>query len=174
MRGRYKIISNFKFQISNFPRGQSLLEAVVAIAIAAILAVSIISTTLITQKSAKSAGNKTGATKLAQEAIEQIRIFRDRQGFDKLVNGDCYNLGSSTYPNPGDWKLFTNYCQDAIQGEPIKLENTFFYRKISIENDPADLSGDSRKLITVTVGWEESGGEQKIVNYTYLSRWDEL
>ena len=61
-----------------------------------------------------------------------------------------------------------------IQGEPIKLENTSFYRKISIENDPIDLSDDSRKLITVTVGWEDSGGGQKVVNYTYLSRWEDL
>src|SRR3990167_1239091 len=153
--------------IDYFSGGQSLLEVVVAIAIAAILAVSIVSTTLIAQKSAKSAENKTGATKLAQEAIEQNRIFRDRQGFDKLINGDCYNLGSAQNPNPLDWKLLPNYCQGSvIQGEPIKLENTSFYRKISIENDPIDLSDDSRKLITVTVGWEDSGGEQKVVNYT--------
>lgn len=172
MNKKQKLI--VRCQMSTFS-GQSLLEVVVAIAIAAMLAVSVVSTTLITQKSAKSAENKTGATKLAQEAIEQIRIFRDRQGFDKLINGDCYNMGSAQYPNPSDWKLLSNYCQDAvIQGEPIKLENTSFYRKISIENDPADPSGDSRKLITVTVGWEESGGEQKIVNYTYLSRWEDL
>src|SRR5437879_249242 len=88
--------------------GQTLIEVIVALGVAVILAVSLITTSLITQKAARSARNNTQATKLAQEYIEQIRVYRDRKGFANafasVTENVCLKL-NTTNPTPENWTL---------------------------------------------------------------------
>lgn len=142
--------------------GQSLIEVVVSLGVAVVLAVSLIATSLVTQKTARVAKNNNQATKLAQESIEKIRVFRDRKGFGALTANSCLILGSSN-PDPTQWGLSTAGCVD---GESISASNTNFTRKIEIMD-----SSPTSKLVTVIVSWDEPGGTQTVKNQTFLSQW---
>src|SRR3989344_6372827 len=93
-----------KYMSKRFKGGQSLIEVVVSLGVIVVLAVSLISTSLITQKTARTAKNNNAATKLTQESIEKIRVFRDRKGFDVLTSDPCLMLNSSDV-DPVNWSL---------------------------------------------------------------------
>ncbi len=143
--------------------GQSLIEVVVSLGVAVVLAVSLIATSLVTQKTARVAKNNNQATKLAQESMEKIRVFRDRQGFNSLGANTCLILDSRNV-NPANWVL-NGSC---VNREIISNNNTNFERKIKIEDMPGNTN---TKLVTVTVSWNEPGGAQTVKNQTFLSKW---
>jgi len=64
-----------------------MIEVVVGLGIATLLAVALISTTIYTEKLSRAAKNRTQASKLVQQAVEQLRGFRDSQtgGFSLLA-----------------------------------------------------------------------------------------
>ena len=165
MRVKTKLSSKFKVQSSKLLRGQSLIEVVVALAVVTLLAISLVSTSLVTQRASRSAKNSTQATKLVEQNIEQIRVFRDRKGFDAIPvsTTSCYILSASD-PNPGNWSLSTTNCTTG--GEIITLNNTSFNRKIAIT-----LPVANKKLIEVTVTWTDSGGSQTVKSQTFLTSW---
>lgn len=142
--------------------GQSLIEVVVSAGIAVVLAIALISTSLIVQKSARVAKNNAQATKLAQESIEQMRVFRDRKGFDALTRSPCLVLKDADKPDFSKWNLVDLVgCPESIAGTPFK-------REISIQDSSA-----SNKLVTVTIKWSESGGEKSVSSQTILSKWEQ-
>lgn len=147
--------------------GQSLIEVIVSVGIAVILAIALISAGLISNKTARSARDNTQATKLAEQAIEQIRVFRDRQGYGALAVGTCYTLNTSA-SDPASWNLSTASCP---AGESIMLNNTVFVRMFSIADASTVTPPASKRLITVTVSWNESGGTQTVTNQTIFSQW---
>lgn len=142
-----------------FKLGQSLLEVVVAMGLVIVAVVALVSTTIFTQKAARSANAQTQATKLAEESIEQIRVIRDRRDFDYLPIGLCFVL-NATDPDPNVWSLST--C-----GTPpsVTLGNTVFTRSIVVDSVTA-----SKKKVTVSVSWLESGGTRKVENVTFFSK----
>ena len=162
MRNSYKAILNFKFEILNLLRGQSLIEVVIGAGISVILAIALISTSLIVQKTARAAKNNTQATKLAQETIEQLRVLRDRKGFAEITSGDCQGLNDTQADEPSSWYL-TSDC-----GQPVNVgaSGTKFSRKISV------IEYGNNKTITVKVSWEESGGQKFVSSQTILSKWE--
>ncbi len=169
MRKRYRRVKSQML----LRRGQSLLEVVISVAIAAILAVALVTVTLVTQRTSESAKNNTEAAKLVQEGIEQIRVFRDRNGYDALVNGDCYSVATEQVGENIEWNLLTAECLANPDGALIRLDNTAFYRKISIQ-DGAGGPGSGTKLITVNVTWEDQKGKQLVKSETVLSRWEQF
>ncbi len=147
-----------------FKIGLSLIEVVIALAVVVTLAVSLIATSLITQKSSVTARNNSQATKLVQQNIEQVRILRDRRGFNYLAtitDSSCYTLNTSI-ADPVNWTL-----DSCSTGEAITFNNVVFTRKIALATIAAN-----KKSITVTVTWTDSGGTQTVNNVTYLSDWE--
>ncbi|MBI2599189.1 type II secretion system protein [Candidatus Curtissbacteria bacterium] len=149
--------------------GQSLIEVVVALGVVTALAVSLVATTLFVQRASEGARNNTQATKLVQQNIEQIRIFRDRNasGFDALPASGCYTL-NTTNPNPAAWTLAGLSACSPIPpagSEAIILNNTTFSRWFSFASDSS-----TKKTVVVTVSWTDSGGVQQVVNWTFLSK----
>ncbi len=138
-----------------------MIEVVVSLAVVVVLAIALVTTTLVTQRSSRAAKNNTQATKLAQQNIEQVRVLRDRQGFNLLSNG-CYTL--STSGDPSSWALSSINCLNL--GEPVVADNIIFNRKISI----ADGSNSNEKKIIITVSWTDSGGPRQVVDTTNLSK----
>src|SRR3990167_1312201 len=140
--------------------GQSLIEVVIAMAVIVGLAVALVTTTLVVQKASRTAKNNTQATKLVQQNIEQVRIFRDRNplGFAAFSTSGCVILDTSD-SDPSKWTLGSDDCPS---GKKIPLSNVDFYRKISVGIDPDDPSNSNptKRLITVTVTWTDSGGTQ--------------
>jgi len=172
MRKRYKEVTGYRLQVTGF-LGQSLIEVVISIALAAILAISLISTTLITQKTSQSARNNTEATKLALELTEQLRILRDRQGYDSIkaedlilmTPGDCRLDSSSSLIS--EWDSLNTGCgnDDVVLGTTI-FDRSYSVVEISAAPDP------ERKLITVTISWDESGGQKQVTHDTIFSNWE--
>ncbi|MBI3282985.1 hypothetical protein HYZ70_02815 [Candidatus Curtissbacteria bacterium] len=140
--------------------GQSLVEVVVALGVVVALAVALITASLVTQRSSRTAKNNTQATKLVQQNIEQLRVFRDRKGFSALSDGSCHTL-DTTNPDPAQWSLPT--CSGA-DGEVVTLSSIDFARKIAISTPAVN-----KKQIVVTVQWTDSGGLQSVTNTTFLS-----
>src|SRR4030043_1679287 len=145
-------------------RGQSLIEVIVSMGIAVLLAVALITTSLITQKGSRSARNNLQATKLVQQYIEQIKVFREKQGFSSLING-CGKLNTAD-PDPKNWVWDHEVCPGGTITDPLTLDKTEFTRKLEISTYTTNT-----KLITVTVTWNESNGLQTVQNKTYLSKW---
>jgi len=155
--------------------GQSLIEVVVGISVVVILAISLITTVLLTQRTARSAQNNTTATKLAQQTIEQLRIFRDRNpvGFaSQTCSGLILNIPDPNIPAGWSWSV----CPSSPDYKPVLLNNVTF--KIRIATCYADAintcltTGSSNKrLATVTVSWEESSGNQTVTNKTLFTDW---
>ena len=145
--------------------GQSLVEVIIGVGVAVLLSVALITTSLITQKTARSARNRTQATKLAQEYIENIRIFRDRNGYDKLVTDIggktevCINVGSVDYAN------WIKSC--AIDGDVVALGKVNFRRKLEFTSPNA-----SRLDVTATVKWDDTSGPQVVVAKTFITKWE--
>ncbi|KKP93685.1 MAG: hypothetical protein UR98_C0003G0055 [Parcubacteria group bacterium GW2011_GWA1_36_12] len=143
----------------NYKLGQSLIEVVISIAIAAILAISLISTTLITQRTSQSARNNTEATKLAQEWVEQLRVFRDRHDFADLDTNACR---LDTQLDPDNWALRGPICP-----VDVVLGTVTFHRSLIIE----DLDSN-KKAVTILVTWDESGGQREVKHETIFSDWE--
>lgn len=142
--------------------GQSLVEVVVALGVVAALAVALVTTSLVTQRASRTAQNNTQATKLVQQNIEQMRVFRDRKGYTFLADGTCLTL-NTTNADPALWIL--SPCAGVPpNGEKITLSNIDFFRKIAITTPAVN-----KKQIVVTVEWTDSGGLQKVTNTTFLS-----
>ena len=157
----------FKLRFKNtFFSGQSLVEVVVSIGIAVMLAISLITTSLITQKSARSARNNSQATKLVQQTLEQLRVFRDRAGFSELPNAPtaiiCVDLNIVDANDPSTWAFVTPVPCPYFETIP----DTIFSRQIEFLNDGAE-----KRLITVTVSWDESGQTRSVKSQTFLSLW---
>ena len=152
--------------------GQSLIEVVVSIGIAVILAISLITTSLITQKSSRSARNNSQATKLVQQTLEQWRVYRDRYGFAALPNVPpptpawyCLNTPNS---DPSSWAWDNTSCTTT---QTISLDNSNFTRKIEVLNQGVS---NEKRLITVTVSWDESGQTRSVKSQTFLSLWQDF
>ncbi len=142
--------------------GQSLIEVIVSVGIAVVLAIAVISASLVSNKTARTAKTSTQATKLAEEYIEQIRVFRDRKGYSALSNEPtCYRINMPD-PDPTNWSLTTSGCPQTVNQSGID-----FSRSLII----ADGSSANTKLITAKVTWVDSGGTQTVTSQTILSQW---
>ena len=162
----------FKLRLRHtFLGGQSLVEVVVSIGIAVILAISLITTSLITQKSSRSARNNSQATKLVQEIIEQLRVLRDRKGFSgtfpSVSSITCFTFNTPDLNVPSNWSL-TSECSTP---QTVSLGTTIFTRKIEMINHNTDVN---KRLITVTVSWDESGQTRSVKSQTILGLWQEF
>ncbi len=163
MRVRSKSVTNYQLQVTNW-LGQSLIEVMVAMAVITGLAIALVTMSLFSQKTAREARNNTQASKLAQENIEQVRIFRDRQGYSVLssVSDGCYTLNTNN-SDPSTWSFSPRFDCLTGTGEKKTPDKTDFYRKIKIESVLAT------KKVTVTVSWTDSSGTQNVTNTTILS-----
>lgn len=139
--------------------GQSLVEVVVALGVVVALAMALITASLVTQRASRTAQSSTQATKLVQQNIERLRVFRDRNGFDQLANG-TYRCIGDTDLDPSNWVL---------EGIPancpaISLGNVDFTSEITISTPQVN-----KKQVVVRVQWADSGGIQSVTNTTFLS-----
>src|SRR3990167_9128885 len=102
----WRMVYGCKFNV-----GQSLIEVIVAFAVVVVVGMALVSASLATQRNSISARNKSQATELAQQYLEQIRVIRDIKGFSG-VNGysgglqaNCWKINNSTSSDPNIWTL---------------------------------------------------------------------
>lgn len=161
MRSNRNLAASYQLPVAR--SGQSLVEVVVALGVVVALAVALVTTSLVTQRTSRTAKNNTQATKLVQQNIEQMRVFRDRKGFLSLADGNCWVLVSSDV-DPVNWTLVNN-PPGVVCPEAIILNQTTFSRSVRITAG----ANANQKVVTVTVTWVDSGGIQTVSNTTVLS-----
>lgn len=179
MKGNCKVVHSSWFIVHrnrsrkyNLSCGQSLIEVVVGLAVATLLAIALISTTVYTSKLSRSAKNNTQASKLAQQTIEQWRIYRDRvsSGFSALPGSGCVILDASA-ADPALWqKTSLAACTPAPpNGVPngaqkVTLDKVDFWRWAEFSTPTS-----AKKSLKVTIAWVESSGWISVTTQTFLS-----
>src|SRR3990170_3653908 len=78
--------------------GQSLIEVLVALSIAAVVVIALVVLVLSGLKNAQFAQSQVKSTKYAQEAIDQVKTIRDRNGGVLINNYGCMP-GPCTFSN---------------------------------------------------------------------------
>ncbi|OGD86187.1 hypothetical protein A2Z23_03160 [Candidatus Curtissbacteria bacterium RBG_16_39_7] len=143
--------------------GQSLLEVLTALGVAAVIIVALTTLAVTSLRNAQHARSQTTATKLASEGIEQVRTVRDRQGwtaFYLYVFGKCYTVDTTNW-------ILQNAEDPPCDGMEVSGYSGYV-RKIFLENE--STGGEGRK-ITVTVTWTDSFGENTSQATTILTKW---
>lgn len=85
--------------MKNSRSGQSLIEVVVSMAIVVVVILALVSVTTISIRNASFSRNQSLATKYAQEAIEKVREYRDKNNWQTFTAG-CESPSGLTLPPP--------------------------------------------------------------------------
>jgi Tfp pilus assembly protein PilX len=122
-------------------KGQSLVEVIMALAVALLVVVALVRATVTSIRNARFAKDKALATKYAQEGIEAVRAYRDGV----------------------DWSTFISGCSSppGLSDPPAS-----FTRKINCSG-----SDDSKRDVTVTVSWSDASGDHESKLETSLTNW---
>ncbi len=155
------MLPNFKQK--NQPKGQTMMEMIIALGIVTLITTSVLALAVATIKTSSFSKQKFQAINLAQEGLEIVRNIRDTNWLQKeLWNTDLevgtYN--SISYLDGKGWKLKT-------EESPPLIDNVF-KREITIEEVP---SQDQEIKITVKVSWQEHGRSHAIELYENLTNW---
>ena len=134
-------------------RGQTLVEAVAAIALTIIVTTSLVGLGVGAIRSATVARNRSKATAYAQEAIEALRSIRDRS------YAELASCGSGSY------RIIWSSSQWSCQSGTEDLDP--FTRSFAVIN----LDSGKRLRVAVTVGWRDIAGDHNIVLYAYFTNW---
>ena len=185
---KIKFISNLLHKKN---KGQTLIEAVVTLAIALVIIASVVTLANSSNRRANQARQATQASKLAQEGMEIIRNIRDVNS-DEAVRVESSALCSTASPcswnnlydnlqgdlsaflqRPGDCGITESWC---VVGTQPAGENTLldvFSRSIVISDtdlvpggeicteSPSNLDFEDVKRIRVTVSWQSPIGAQE-------------
>lgn len=129
--------------------GQSLVEIVFMVGISFLVLVGLVAGVVFTIKASKFAKNKSVATGLAREKIEEFKSEKQSQAFwDNLP-----------HPSSEEWLC---YNEEEIGN---------FTRRVCF-NDYSDFGGELRVVVRVETGW--LGGDQNKVSLsTILTNWED-
>lgn len=158
-----------KYKLIN--KGQSLIELIFAIGIAALVISAIIALTSTSVKTSTGSRNNEEATKYVQEAIEYLRVTRDQtDGWDTLASS-ASTSGTINY-------LCTYSSGDIIfesTSSNCPITNTNFTRYVTLKilDDPASPTLIEAK---VKVTWPEGDASgtavtKEVESTTRFSRW---
>ena len=175
---RLKRLVHKKFSDSN--SGQTLIEALVAIAIGVVVLTALTSASLVAMSASGHAKNKVLASRYTQEAQEWIRFRRDQEGWDDFYTNlgglpatFCiptidYDLISQSYYKLGYDQFKSSVCTDQTE----KLDN-FFFRNAYFVVSEADQVKVS--VITKWPGSQCPGSDfcNESISETYLSKWQD-
>lgn len=148
--------------------GQTLIELVVVIAVAAVVVGALTFATIASIRNASFAKNSAQATKLAQEGLEKVRTGRDRDAAIYL------GTSSTTWKNNSLWSPITNLCGltpcyfQLFNGVDLLLVgnganfNFDFAEQLGLFRRAIILSDDSNfaveKIVTAIVKWSDFSG----------------
>ena len=148
-------ISNFKFQISNFQKGQTLIEVLVALSVSGIVLTAISNAILSGLTNSLSSKSQNQATAYAQQGMEQIRQLRDS-------DWDAFSTNILPEPTPNVLKTFCMNKTDDLRSSLSTAANTSLClassdglkRSIVTEYGVAPCVNATK--VTVTVFWTDN------------------
>lgn len=146
-------------------KGQTLLELIVAIAVAVLVLGSLVFATITSLRNAQLAKNQAQATKLAQEGLEKVRTIRDRDSTVSFTYGEGGGAVTATkfsdfwsiyFGCPGNCYFFLNSSGVLTGGSSTSVESVALFTRQIIIEDGSD--GSTQKKITVLVKWQDAIG----------------
>lgn len=159
-------------------KGQSMLELIIALGIGVVIISALAYTTILSLKNSQFAQNQVQATRFAQEAIDKIRIFRERNNPVCFQGGGPYfwatpgtliwsidPVGVTFYLTQNPPCYLTDQSPSPGTGE-LNLENKFS-RKIFINN----YEDGNKKQFRVEVTWSDSSGDHSSQIETILTNY---
>lgn len=177
-------LPSLKFKIRRNYSGQSIIEIVLSVGVAALVIGALVVLGTVSLRTALSSARRSEATRLAVSGIEAMRFYRDTQGYEDIEEG-CYEInsdGSITKMSPTGDSSCSNEGSGWVE---IDLTNSasqsIFNRKIKVEAY-GDAGEDFKmKKVTTNVRWAESGGsviggvdeQRNVVMTVVLSNWQQ-
>ena len=170
---------SFKYMRANrgaVCRGQSLVELIIGIAIAAILAGSVVGALLLSVRINKESANFGTASLLGQEILDNARAFSEGDWVTLYSQSD--KSASSTY----HIDLISSSTLEVATGtEDITRAGITYTRWFSVENVERDSESNivesggtedtSTQKISVYVEWQEGADTASISLTGYVTRW---
>jgi len=161
-----KKISNLKSQISN-ESGQTLLELIIVITVAAMVVGALTFATISSLRNAQFSKNQTQSTKLAQAGLETIRSIRNKDGAVVFAYSggtttkfsDLWNIpgGMSSSCNPCYFKLDpSNLSLNGVTSATFEPLSDNLERQVQIWDKVSTASVE--KMISVIVRWSDFSG----------------
>ena len=150
-------------------KGQTLIEVVLAVAIAVIVIYALVSLATISTLYAQSALRRAEAVKLANAGMEAFRMERDIKGFDSDCLDSNAGLGN-TYiisSSPTTCVFLELKSLSPLQYEEISPRTNVIYRRSMI----VENNGANKKNVMVTVKWSEGKSERKVSMTGVLTNW---
>jgi len=136
-------------------KGQSLLEVLIALAIAVIVVLALVRAVTVAIRNASFARSQASATKYAQEGMEWLRAERDKKWSDFSDRaGATYCLNELSWPAAGPC-----FSSSFITG-------TSFQREAVL----TDLGGDKIEA-KVEVSWQDAQGTHQSQLFSYFTKW---
>lgn len=165
-------------------QGQSLIEAVIVVAVGVVVMGSLVFATIASLRNAQFAKNQALATKLAQEGIEAVRSGRNRNAGITGLNIGTTSWDSDTLWNnrinsscldPCYFKLLSGRQLQFLQAAQSTLpdsskidSSSIFKRVIQLSDDPSSYTTEKR--ITSIVTWDDVTGTHQSKLVTILVR----
>lgn len=153
-----------QFQIKINQSGQTLIETVAAMAVAVIMVAALVGLGILAVRTAMTAKKKAISTRLANQAMEATRIYRDTGGYSELSNG-CLTIQSD---GSIDEETGPGLCTPAFP--KVHPLNDDFQYKIEISEKSGECENTCR-VINVVVQWVDAGGTHPVELETYLTDW---
>lgn len=137
-------------------RGQSLIEALAAIAVTMLVVTSLVGLGVSAIRSATVSRNRASAVSYAQEGMEAIRSIRDR-GYGELNSFECVGGAKKIYWSGSRWE-----CQSGAEAIPDSIFTRSF---TASEVTPGKLQ------VAVQVTWIDNAGSHTMNLDSYLTNW---
>jgi prepilin-type N-terminal cleavage/methylation domain-containing protein len=159
---------------SQFKKGQTLVEVIVALAVVVLLVTGLIKGTVFSLKSNQNARARSVATKYVQEGIEIARKDRESSWYEFLTlknNTYCLDKGAITYKGAG---LGPCTHTNITEGNPpinLTRKTTFTWYSSGDTISPGVTSGPDMMRVLVTVTWYEGSALRTSQATTDFTRW---
>ena len=119
---------DFRFLTFNFKKGQMLIEVLIVLSIVTVGLMALISSVIVALKNTSFSKQSALANHQAQTAMEGVRIYKNTEGFWRLING-CY------YSNSINIESIPQTCNDfGWTGPRIKITGDTTQKTITVIN----------------------------------------
>lgn len=153
---KFRIASHLTILRSS--RATTLIETLVALALASVVLTAIIGMVVAAVATANTAKSRTTATRYAEEGIEVTRRARDET---------LWRTFYSTYVGNNTWHVDPSYNLTTGGG----LDLSPFSRSINITDASTPNGAKNRVQVVSVVTWIDKGKTQKVQLDTYLTDW---
>lgn len=149
---------------SRLHAGFTLIEIVVAVGLIAMLVVALVSLSSISVIGVQQARTQSSATQLAQQEMELIRAFRDKNGVEALTcTGSCFIAANLSAVQPNSESI------------PSGVPGVNFTRSFQVQGSTncQNADGGTKKLVTVIVSWTDAKGTHQSNLISCFTGWQQ-